>query len=67
MAYIVEQDYPDGGEQFIFTSFKKAMQKARKLNKQFIDRIFIYYQRKDKTFADAHWVIYPEGKTCYEC
>ena len=66
MAYIVEQDYPDGGEQSTFASLKEAMQKARELNKLFIDRIFIYYQRKDKTLADAHWVIYPNGEACYE-
>ena len=69
MAYIVETDEvnPEDTKQFIFTQRNDALKKARQLALAEVNRVYVYYQRKDGSYSDGHYVFHPmDGSSEYE-
>ena len=68
MAYIVETDevYPEDTKRFTFAQRNDALRKARQLALAEINRVYVYYLKKDGKCADWQYIFHPDGSSDYE-
>jgi len=68
MAYIVETDElnPEEVKQFSFAQRNDALRKARQLALAEINRVYVYYLKKDGKCADWQYIFHPDGSSDYE-